>query len=257
MERAHGTYKVSPQAGISDMPDNVIGHILECLPKKEAVRTGILSKNWRFNWTNISQLVFDEKFFEPGLDGGNNCHERTISRLLLHLKGVVTKFVLFIPDHKMLDAEEINHWVLFLSRKGIKEFTVINKYPKLLKLPTHLFDCLELTLLKLHNCCFHVSSGFCGFPNLLNFDFAFVEIIGRNIGEFISWCPLLEILKISYNQPSRKVKLVEITKLENLKMLSLPLRDLENIAIKSSDILSLLVSFRNFKSFFWIFNTAR
>lgn len=48
MKPAYGThkaFKVSPQAGISNMPENVISHILEFLLIKEAVRTSILLRN--------------------------------------------------------------------------------------------------------------------------------------------------------------------------------------------------------------------
>ncbi|GKA84694.1 F-box/FBD/LRR-repeat protein-like protein [Tanacetum coccineum] len=245
MKRAHGTYKASKAAtedGINNMPENVISHILDCLPIKDAVRTSILSRNWRFKWTNISQLIFDEKFIKPRSDGENNYKERTISRLLLHLKGVITKFVLCVPHYKILDFEDVNHWVMFLSQKGVREFTLKNGHIKTLKLPSHLYACLDLKLLKLVNCCFHTPPNFCGFPDLLKLKLHLVGFESGNIGEFISCCPLLEILKISYNHPSSKVKLDEITKLKNLKVLSLLLHicDLGIIGIKSSDIFELV-----------------
>nr|GEY85849.1 hypothetical protein [Tanacetum cinerariifolium] len=43
-------------------------------------------------------------------------------------------------------------WVMVLSRKGIKELVVMNMDPIPLKLPSHLFSCLELNLLKLRHC---------------------------------------------------------------------------------------------------------
>ncbi|MFS7949310.1 putative F-box domain, leucine-rich repeat domain superfamily, F-box-like domain superfamily [Helianthus anomalus] len=46
------------------MPDNVVTNILDRLPLQDAVRTSILSRNWRFKWTTISQIVFDKNFFE-------------------------------------------------------------------------------------------------------------------------------------------------------------------------------------------------
>ncbi|XP_071739449.1 putative F-box/FBD/LRR-repeat protein At4g13965 [Rutidosis leptorrhynchoides] len=70
MEPTHGKHKASKSASediISRMPDNVITHILDRLPIQYAVRTCILSRNWRFKWTLLSNVVFDKKFFEYSL----------------------------------------------------------------------------------------------------------------------------------------------------------------------------------------------
>ena len=205
MEPDHQTHKASKIAAediISKMPVNVVARILDHLPIQDSVRTSILSRTWRFNWTNISQLVFDEKLFEPGLQGNNKFNARTISRLLLYFKGPVTKFFLHIPHYMELDVADVCLWVMFLSKKGIKEFTLINMHPTPLKLPSHLFCCLELKLLELQNCCFHMPPTFCGFPKLLTLKFNMVRFESGNVGELITRCPLLEKLKIRCNYPT-------------------------------------------------------
>ncbi|GJY74043.1 putative F-box-like domain superfamily protein [Tanacetum coccineum] len=45
------------------MPDNVITNILDRLPVRDAVKTDVLSKNWKFKWTLLTHLIFDEDFF--------------------------------------------------------------------------------------------------------------------------------------------------------------------------------------------------
>ncbi|KAJ1689916.1 hypothetical protein LUZ63_014071 [Rhynchospora breviuscula] len=48
---------------ISDLPDNLLTHILSFLRPREAVQTCILSKRWRTTWTSMPVLRFDyEKF---------------------------------------------------------------------------------------------------------------------------------------------------------------------------------------------------
>ncbi|KAI3796252.1 hypothetical protein L1987_38919 [Smallanthus sonchifolius] len=213
---------------ICNMPENVITNIMNHLPIRDAVRTSILARNWRFKWTMLTQLVFKHRFSKYGRD---------LSRLLLHLKGPITKFLLYIPDYMVLDGEDINHWILFLSRKGIKDFTLVNFRQTLFKLNTHLFSCLDLKHLRLQNCSFYVPPSFHGFPNLLSLEFYDVTFESGNCGEFISWCPLLEVLCIGNDEERmRKMKLVVIAKLENLKTLSLSLCDLDSITIKSSTI---------------------
>ncbi|XP_076892224.1 F-box/FBD/LRR-repeat protein At1g13570-like [Bidens hawaiensis] len=210
---------------ISHMPDNVVTNILDRLPLQDAVRTDILSKTWRFKWTMLSQLVFDDNFFECLLKTkAKNTQARVIiSRLLLHLRGSITKFVLRVDDELSVEDDDISHWILFLSRKGIKEFILEHYYETPYKLPTHLFSCLDLTHLELDTCCFRPPpTNFHGFPNLLSLDLHSLSEERSNVfWEFITKCPLLESLKLTVDLSSDKIKVAEIAKLENLKILSL------------------------------------
>ncbi|XP_076919833.1 F-box/FBD/LRR-repeat protein At1g13570-like [Bidens hawaiensis] len=222
VHRKHKESKFAPQDFISNMPDIVITNILDRLPIQDAVRTTILARNWRFKWTMLSQLVSDDNFLSITK---SNQRGVIISRLLLNVRGAITKFSLSLHDD--LD-EGINHWILFLSSKGIKDLTIRRLDGRLLKLPTHLFSCLELKHLELDDCCFSPPPTFHGFPNLLSLE---LSLGGENteLGKFITQCPLLEILKLSGN-----VKLVEIAKLKNLKLLYLQLCDLNDTTIISS-----------------------
>ncbi|KAM0047804.1 putative F-box domain, leucine-rich repeat domain superfamily, F-box-like domain superfamily [Helianthus debilis subsp. tardiflorus] len=215
----------APEDYISTMPDNVITSILHRLPLQDAVRTGILSRNWRFKWTMLTQLKFNEEFFVYLMKTkGENSLGKIVSRLLLHLNGAVTKSVL-VPA--LLDVEDIHHLILFLSRKGIKDLTITDWSKPQVKLPTHLFSCLELKRLNIYGFCFHPPPGFHGFPNLLSLELRGVQYGGSDLGEFLTRCPLLEILDLGYLSYTGNMKLVEIAKLVNLKILSLSLCHLE------------------------------
>ncbi|PWA87359.1 leucine-rich repeat domain, L domain-like protein [Artemisia annua] len=110
---------------------------------------------------------------------------------------------------------------MFLSKIGIKDLTLKNIPQQFIKLPTHLFSCLELKHLKLHYCIFRPSHSYCGFPNLLSLKLNAVRFQDYQCGELIAQCPLLEVLKITNHETGCEVKLAEIAKLENLKKLSL------------------------------------
>nr|XP_043626246.1 F-box/FBD/LRR-repeat protein At1g13570-like isoform X2 [Erigeron canadensis] len=242
MEQVHGTHnesKFKSKDIISTMPENVITNILNRLPLGDALATALLARNWRLKWTLLTELVFDKEFFDLVDEFKEEYDWTIISSLLLHIKGPVTKFVLYVPCDNKSDLKDIIHWVLFLSKRGMNEFTLINMHRDKLKLPSHLLSCLELKHLKLCNCCLNQAPSFCGFPNLLSLDLYRVTIEGENCGKFITQCPLLEMLEISYHDPTRKVKLVEIAKLGNLIKLSLPLCKLDDIAITSSSIFQL------------------
>ena len=47
-------------------------------------------------------------------------------KFVLNLKVPIKKFVLYIPVNKIFDVKDVSHWIMFLSRGGIKEFTLIN-----------------------------------------------------------------------------------------------------------------------------------
>ncbi|KAJ0823178.1 putative F-box domain, leucine-rich repeat domain superfamily, F-box-like domain superfamily [Helianthus annuus] len=238
-----------PKDVISSMPDNVVTHILDRLPIQDAVNTSILSRNWRFKWTLLSQLVFDENFLKYlAKRNGVSKFGRIISRLLLHLKGTITKFVLYIDkrSYSALDDEDIAYWILFLSRKGVEDLTITKTNGEALNLPAHLFSCLELKHLKLRYCFFKPPTSFHGFPKLLNLELDLLDFETDKFGEFITQCPLLEILNMrnqhhlletssmDYYFSVGKAKLVDIAKLANIKRLSLSLSDTEMVRDSSS-----------------------
>ncbi|KAJ0823179.1 putative F-box domain, FBD domain, leucine-rich repeat domain superfamily [Helianthus annuus] len=263
--------KFATEDVISSMPDNVVTHILDRLPVQDAVKTSSLSKKWRFKWTMLSQLVFDDNFIDylTKTNGKSKCG-RIICSLLLNLKGNITKFVLYIEEqcYGLVDDGDIAQWMLFLSKKGVKDLTICKMYGEPLKLSTHIFSCLELKHLKLFYCsCFSPPVSFHGFPNLLSLELCLVQFESSKFGEFITRCPLLEILNMRFQHrlldslrthyqrmlletttktdllSVGKVKLVENAKLANLKILSLSLCHLDSTMIANSSSIFDLVRF--------------
>ncbi|XP_071735722.1 F-box/FBD/LRR-repeat protein At1g13570-like isoform X2 [Rutidosis leptorrhynchoides] len=232
---------------ISRLPDNVITHILDRLPLQEAVRTDILSRTWRRKWNALTKLVFDEAFFEY-LNGpnGKKASDSSLGRLLLHFKGTITKFVFYLPDPYAyhVDVEDLNHWVLFVCRKELQEFELLNfnddESP--IKLPSQLFTCTGLKHLKLRLCAIRFLPTFHGFPNLLSLDLENIDFDKGKCGNFIALCPLLEILKIIDDTSTCAVNFDVILKLVNLKVLSLSMGFVldKTTPITSLDIIQLM-----------------
>ncbi|KAK9276675.1 hypothetical protein L1049_006211 [Liquidambar formosana] len=83
---------------ISVLPKNVIECILEHLPIRDAVRTSILSRKWRYNWISIPQLVFEYQFFGDTVeDKALREYDQSmaiINNVLLLHSGPILKFVL-------------------------------------------------------------------------------------------------------------------------------------------------------------------
>jgi hypothetical protein len=87
---------------INNLPCNVIDNILSKLPIRDLVRTSILSRKWRYMWTCVSTLVFDQSFWykfcnKYGHVYGSNIADQIISEALLLHNGPVHKFTLHIP----------------------------------------------------------------------------------------------------------------------------------------------------------------
>ncbi|GJV65732.1 F-box/FBD/LRR-repeat protein-like protein [Tanacetum coccineum] len=258
MERINGKRKASPQEDfISSMPDIIITNILNRLPIDEAVRTSILSTYWRSKWTMLTQLNFGFEFYYLLEEKGNerSCL-RIISRLLLHLKGPITKFVLYLDDEEScftLEIEDIKNWVVFLSEldSGLYYYYLgINT----IEASARLFACLELKHLTLHNSCFCPMSSFLGFPNLLSLDLSKVVFESCTCGEFVTQSPLLEDLKLNLNTTD-KIKHVEIAKLQNLKVLRLTLCELEDMT--TSSILQLMGGFQQLQDLYLDFRNCK
>lgn len=93
---------------ISNLPRNLIACILGKMPIQEAVRTSVLSKEWRFYYLYNSQLVYDDQFWKalaPFFDRGNifsdpknySVFDEIVTKYLLLHHGGLEKFEICIP----------------------------------------------------------------------------------------------------------------------------------------------------------------
>lgn len=138
---------------ISYLPRNLIHCILERLPVQDAARTSILSRQWRDIWATQTQLVLDREFTREVLkDKPFYDFSKMVYRILLFHVGPIQKFVLYIPDYDFDHGEDVNQWVLLLSRKGVKELSICNADHEPCTLSSYTFTCPELTHLELSNC---------------------------------------------------------------------------------------------------------
>ncbi|XP_004490302.1 F-box/FBD/LRR-repeat protein At1g13570-like [Cicer arietinum] len=183
---------------ISDLPQSIIETILIQLPIRDAVKTSLLSSKWRYKWSSITQLVFDEKCVP-------NVHDRDIvqksvvefiTRLLFLHHGPIHKFQ--ITNTSLQSCSAINQWILFLSRNDIKDLNLELGDGEFFRMPSCLFSCKKLTRLELSRCELDPPVGFNGFSCLTYLNLHQVLISPEAIESLISSCPLLESLSLSY-----------------------------------------------------------
>ncbi|KAG5521292.1 hypothetical protein RHGRI_033746 [Rhododendron griersonianum] len=212
---------------ISDLPDTIIEKILVLMPIRDAVRTSVLSKNWRFNWINIPVLAFDDTslvdpyptFFRqllpPDQLSIKNRLLATIYHVLLLHRGPILKFSLSISELK--SCSEIDALISILSNHGIQELTLQIRKGDPHELPQSLFSCQQLTYLNLHSCVFKRPTTFKGFPWVVCLELREVIITADLFETFVSSCPLLE--QLTFESSSRfDFKGIDAP---NLKVLSL------------------------------------
>ncbi|MCD7456149.1 hypothetical protein HAX54_030725 [Datura stramonium] len=183
---------------ISDLPQSIIESILIKVPLLDAVRTSILSRKWRYKWATITQLVFNDTCLTP-------CHDKSsiscnlvnfITRCLFLHDGPIHKFELntsYSPT-----SPDLDQWLLFLSRKDIKELIIDIGEDDWFRAPSCVFFCPKLTHLVLVRCELNPPPNFKGFLCLKHLSLQQVIIPPHDIEVLISSCPLLESLTLSY-----------------------------------------------------------
>ncbi|XP_028065111.1 F-box/FBD/LRR-repeat protein At1g13570-like isoform X2 [Camellia sinensis] len=229
---------------VSGLPRNLIDNILERMPVRDAARTSILSRNWRYIWSSLPHLVLDKRFFAD-IIRNNPLYAYTfvsiISNILLLHSGPILKFSLYIPNIHCDWDLHVTQWLLFLSRNGIKELILDNRNVKSYKLPSYVFSCPELAHLKLRNCVFKPPEVFGGFRNLISLHFEKMAFSANIFGALVPSVPLLETLNFSgctgiehfnihspklktfFAADSRDVKSISFQSTPNLTMISIVL----------------------------------
>ncbi|CAM8885264.1 unnamed protein product [Rhodiola kirilowii] len=174
---------------ISGLPDEIRERILGYLPICDAVRSSVLSRKWRYSWTRAPQLnlCLDEEL-ETDMDFSSEEYRVWVGRILLSHVGPIHTFILHMTLRDR--DEDLNTWLLFLSRNGIKDLRLLNEeFLDFFYVPQSIFQCLGLSF-NLYS-----SLPFRGFPNLTKLVLFDVDIPGDMLEQVISCC-LLEVLFI-------------------------------------------------------------
>ncbi|XP_071702166.1 F-box/FBD/LRR-repeat protein At1g13570-like isoform X2 [Rutidosis leptorrhynchoides] len=175
---------------VSTLPSDIIENILWRLPTKEIVRTSILSKEWRYNWTKIPKVVFIERLFDKLTDENQlpltgerrNTRRRckffnAIYQFLLVHQGPIVDFTFStMPLVQYGHCVEIDQILLNLSRKNnVRKLC----FSSLCELPSSIFSFHQLTHLYLSRCRINHLPTFNGFGSLTNLCLGYIEYIPK------------------------------------------------------------------------------
>ncbi|KAF8015617.1 hypothetical protein BT93_H1207 [Corymbia citriodora subsp. variegata] len=191
---------------ISQLPAHIVGEILSRLPIKEAGRTSVLSRKWRYNWRSLPRLTFDNQCTMRNVhrDPSQNL-VKIIDRVLMLHSGPIEMFKLHHTGFSAI--RDIDHWMLHLSKVTVKQIILFVCTREKYKIPTFFFNCQHLTSLQLYGCSVNIPSSFKGFKNLYYLYLECVELSPYELEALISRCPLLVLLSLKNLQRITRLNL--------------------------------------------------
>ncbi|XP_004237207.2 F-box/FBD/LRR-repeat protein At1g13570-like [Solanum lycopersicum] len=185
---------------ISSLPINAIDDILTRLPLRDAVRTSILSRKWRYDWVKITKLTLDESLWK---DLPTHEVRVKLGRILLHLfsfrQGPIRECRISIPNSKYLP--ELDNLIFFLSRNEIESLFLELPNGEKYKLPSSVFTSPKMRQLTLEYCVINLPTTFRAFGQLLSLRLFNVSISEEHLEILISRCSLVEDVELDISNP--------------------------------------------------------
>ncbi|KAM0022645.1 putative leucine-rich repeat domain superfamily, F-box-like domain superfamily [Helianthus debilis subsp. tardiflorus] len=182
---------------ITALPQTIIETILCLIPIKEAARTSILSREWRYKWTTIPKLDFS----------GHGMQIMKTSKLICAIHQVLSlrhdpvhEFTLSIDDVDRFGktgfpSRELDQIIRHLSKNHpVKKLRIDFDAcgDSLYKLPFSVFSLHHLTELYLGYCSLHRQPKFNGFRGLTSLSLDFVRISRKTLLHLLSTSPSLK-----------------------------------------------------------------
>ncbi|XP_059657324.1 F-box/FBD/LRR-repeat protein At1g13570-like [Cornus florida] len=226
---------------ISGLPDVILVSILSLLTMKEAGRTSLLSKRWRYTWTYITGLNFDSlpikfgiKLREKKVEVERPLYLSWVNHVLKsHNAPIIDEFrVQFDLDETY--RLDIDNWVNFAMKKRVKRLELdLSESIRNRDRGNYNFPDLD----GITNHPYSLSLGFtkCNFlTNLLLTD---TNINGQVLEYFLTNCPLLEQLCVKNSDSLVNLKVPDLSlKLKRLEILLC--FNVESIEIFATNLMS-------------------
>ncbi|KAI3683205.1 hypothetical protein L1987_83705 [Smallanthus sonchifolius] len=170
----------------------------------------------------MSTLNLRDQFIKKLSKVGALAHNgfiRVINQIMIHHNGPILKFVLFIPNIVLDSFQEVDQWMLILSRNGVREL-IIGNSNQIYPIPSSVFSCLEMRTLRLYNCIFKPPLEFQGFLNLEIIILKRVNFGGYLGGTVINLPHLTKLMLVECDNVNNFN--IKAEKLQTLKVYSCP-----------------------------------
>ncbi|WVZ02608.1 hypothetical protein V8G54_023414 [Vigna mungo] len=133
---------------LSDLPDEVLQHIMEFLPTIQAIQTCVLSKRWKNLWRCLTTLTFE--FF----NGGIHKYNRYVNHVLSNRDDSISLHKMCLTVFNSTTPKVLNNAIKYASEHHIHELTLFmdikfKQTPKSF-IPL-VINCKSLTLLVIYS----------------------------------------------------------------------------------------------------------
>ncbi|KAG8386152.1 hypothetical protein BUALT_Bualt03G0119400 [Buddleja alternifolia] len=186
---------------ISLFPDSILHQILSYLPTKEVVATCVLSKRWKYLWTSVPSIDFDDSLlYSSQFDRWHpldvTCFMNFVDKVLL-LRDTSNMKRFRLSCRVCVSASHINEWILAAIRQNVQELDLCLFVDEPFMLPGCVFDNKLLTVVKLEMNCTLQLPPHISFPCLRKLHLCLVTFPNDNLMQCLfSSCPFLEELAI-------------------------------------------------------------
>lgn len=206
--------------GIDKLSDDILVAILSCMSFKEAARTSLFSRRWRYLWMFTSgTLEFEDKDGAIGSIIKWKKFKSRVNRVLkLHQGPLVDSFIIRIRHAQLCHSRYahprlrgINSWIYFAMQKEVKRFDLDLQVRERLYFEYE-FPRIEKLLSRTHE----VKPAF---GSLRFLRLVYVNIKDEVVQYFLTSCPYLEQLCIRASHVTKNLQVVD--PLPNLRVMEI------------------------------------
>ncbi|KAL8489622.1 hypothetical protein ACS0TY_025508 [Phlomoides rotata] len=190
--------KEMPIDRLSVLPDSLLVRILSFLYMKEAARTSVLSKRWKFLWAELPGLEFLDDYWVS-----STRTEKTlkfvswVNRTIDIRKGNYLEKFQIKCNYDKCFASDVDTWVEFSVKNEVKVLSLM-LYPGMVndyKPPQMMYSCSSLTALRLKGCIM-AYEGAIEWQSLTDLTLSYVQLNQHLLDEILSSCPVLNSLAL-------------------------------------------------------------
>ncbi|CAA7062535.1 unnamed protein product [Microthlaspi erraticum] len=190
---------------ISNLSDDLLLKILSSLTSKDVVATMLLSKRWKFLWTLVPKLHFDDRFKEYF---GDDCvpyrmFQQYVDMFLVSNKSPVLETLKFSLGCSYSTTDDLTTWIRIGIARRVRELEIIRSLDAYdygeFNLPQCLYTFEKLVVLKLYGwIVLDVPTTVC-LPSLKSLHLLCVEYKDEESHRrLLSSCPVLEELVLDH-----------------------------------------------------------
>ncbi|KAL5709254.1 hypothetical protein ACHQM5_019965 [Ranunculus cassubicifolius] len=192
---------------LSYLPDQIRNLIFSFLPTEDAIRSRILSTEWRYTCSSLSKLVFNQYQGESLDNKLRKKFKEFVNQTLVPEETDIERISVYVDvDEEVIFSLDLNRWISIAVQRNVKELCIwaVSSEPQ--KLPRCFFTCATLKNLALHNIKFQFPDKF-RFPMLNHLTLGNVVFCGHGMEKLLSTdtCPVLEELVVLYCYQSNSI----------------------------------------------------